>query len=72
MAVPRYPHLIVPTAPDDVRFTSTRSGRDKFTTPPRNRGQHAGHLIQSVENARAQRLFRVRSVTASTSLPILC
>lgn len=52
--MPRYPHLIVPTAPDDVRFTSTRSGRDNLTNPPRNRGQHAGHLIQSFQNARAQ------------------
>lgn len=52
--MPRYPHLIVTTAPDDVRFTSTRSGRDNLITPPRNRNTHARHLIQSVENARAQ------------------
>ena len=54
MLVPRYPHLILTTAPDDVRFTSTRSGRDNLITPPRNRNVHARHLIQSVENARAQ------------------
>jgi hypothetical protein len=54
VAVPRYPHLIITAAPDNVRFTSTRSGRDNLTNPPRNRGTHAGHLIQSVQNARAQ------------------
>ncbi len=51
--MPRYPHLIVPSPPDDVRFTSTRSGRDNLVRPPRDRAQHARRLIDNVQAARA-------------------
>jgi subtilase family protein len=51
--VPRYRHLTVPTAPTVHRFTSTRSGRDKFRLPQRNRREHATSLIRQFNQATA-------------------
>ena len=51
--MPRYPHLTVPTAPETLRFTSIRSARPQFNTPPRNRANHAGKLIGEIQAATA-------------------
>lgn len=51
--MPHYPHLIVPFEADTSRFTSTRSGRQNFATPPRNRAAHARGLLQSIRAAAA-------------------
>ena len=52
--MPRYPLLLVPDAPDTVRYTSTLSGRDRHTNPPRNRVRHAGRLLRQIETAQQQ------------------
>lgn len=51
--MPRHPHLIVPFEAETRRFTSTRSARQNFATPPRNRAEHARDLIRSYEQATA-------------------
>lgn len=46
----QHPHLIVPTGPDPVRFTSPSSGRSEaLTLPTRDRAQHAQNLIAKLE-----------------------
>lgn len=49
--MPRYPHLTVPEPPEAQRFTSTRTARQEFTTPPRNRGEHARAVIREYQEA---------------------
>jgi len=46
----QHPHIIVPVAPDPVRFTSPSSGRrDRPNLPERDRTQHANALIDQIE-----------------------
>src|SRR4051812_17721754 len=48
----QHPHLIVPQAPEPVRFTSPSSGRrDPMNLPQRDRAQHAQDLIEKIEAA---------------------
>lgn len=49
----RRPHLIVPFDAETRRFTSTKSARQNFATPPRNRAEHAGRLIGAYQQATA-------------------
>jgi len=48
--VPSHPHLIDPTIARDQRFTSPKSFRETFSTPPRNRQEHAEHLRSQLES----------------------
>lgn len=47
----QHPHIFVPAGPDPVRFTSPNSGRNSINVPPRDRAQHAEHLIEQVRVA---------------------
>lgn len=49
--MPRYPHLIVPTAPEALRYTSPKGGGSSFSNPPRQRAQHARKLIGEFQAA---------------------
>ena len=49
----RLPHLLVRDTVATGRYTSPRDGRGhKLNLPPRNRAQHAEHLIQQIELVR--------------------
>jgi hypothetical protein len=53
--VPRYPHLLLVGAADTERYTATRAHSPEFRTPPRDRATHAARLLDSFQQAQAQR-----------------
>ena len=57
--MPLHPHLIDPTVAPDQRFTSPKTGRDTFDTPPRDRAAHAEYLREKVEAIREASSERV-------------
>lgn len=51
----RYPHFLLIDAAATARYTADRGGSSGFELPPRNRVQHAAHVINALQTAQNSR-----------------